>query len=165
MLENFYCGEQTTHGLFGQHGDKTVAITVYVFQQALDNFLFFFNFIGSMSHSYKPSRLGTWHRRYFYLPPVFEKRQEVLFWGPSLYPPSLRMFRLISRLLLKLAFLNLACAIYAKNNIDKMFLDLKKDLNCSFDRGFFKFLVKNLLRAESQKPLGGVSQNLHCRYI
>ena len=39
-----------------------------------------------------------------YLPPVFEKRREVLFWGPSPYPPSARMFCFISRLLLKLAF-------------------------------------------------------------
>ena len=39
----------------------------------------------------------------FYLPPIFEKRREVLSWGSS---PSPQMFRLISRLLLKLAFLN-----------------------------------------------------------
>ena len=42
-----------------------------------------------------------------YLPPVFEKRREVLFWGPSPYPPSppsKPTFCLISRLLLKLAF-------------------------------------------------------------
>ena len=51
-----------------------------------------------------------------YLPPVFKKQREVLFWVPSLYPPSRpslpsppsppspRMFCLISRLLLKLAF-------------------------------------------------------------
>ena len=30
---------------------------------------------------------------------------------------------------------------------------------------FFKFLVKNLWCAESQKPLGGFSQNLRSRYI
>ena len=50
----------------------------------------------------------------FYLPPIFEKRREVLFWVPSPYlsPPSPWMFCLISRLLLKLAFWNLACAIY-----------------------------------------------------
>ena len=40
----------------------------------------------------------------FYLPPVIEKRREVLFWDPSPYPPSPRMFCLISRLLLMLAF-------------------------------------------------------------
>ena len=40
----------------------------------------------------------------FYVPSVFEKRWEVLFWGPSLSPPSLLMFRLISWLLLLLAF-------------------------------------------------------------
>ena len=42
-----------------------------------------------------------------YLPPAFEKRQEVLFWGLSPSPlslPSPWMFHLISRLLLKLAF-------------------------------------------------------------
>ena len=42
-----------------------------------------------------------------YLPPVFEKRREVLFWGPSPSPPYLPypwMFCFISRLLLKLAF-------------------------------------------------------------
>ena len=53
----------------------------------------------------------------FYLWPVFEKWREVLFWdlSPSpLSPPSLQTFRLISRLLLKLAFWNLPCAIYAK---------------------------------------------------
>ena len=60
----------------------------------------------------------------FFLPPArFWKRWEVLFWGPSPSPPSLpyppsplssRMFCSISRLLLKLAFWNLACAIYAK---------------------------------------------------
>ena len=39
------------------------------------------------------------------LPPaVFEKWREVLFWVPSPYLPSLRMFCPISRLLLKLAF-------------------------------------------------------------
>ena len=63
----------------------------------------------------------------FYLPPVFEKRQEVLCWFPSPYPPSPpsppspRMFCLISRLLLKLAFWNLACAIYAKTILLKCF--------------------------------------------
>ena len=43
----------------------------------------------------------------YYLPPVFEKRREVLFWGPSPSPPSppsKPTFCLISRLLLKLAF-------------------------------------------------------------
>ena len=63
-------------------------------------------------------------RRFFYLPPVFEKRREVLFWVPSPYPPSPpspRMFCLKSRLLLKLAFLNLACAIYAKTILLKCF--------------------------------------------
>ena len=39
-----------------------------------------------------------------YLPPIFEKRREVLFWGLSLYLPSKHTFCLISRLLLKLAF-------------------------------------------------------------
>ena len=45
--------------------------------------------------------------KHYYLPPVFENGGEVLFWVPSLYPsspPSPRMFCLISRLLLKLAF-------------------------------------------------------------
>ena len=47
---------------------------------------------------------------YIYLQPVFEKRREVLFWGPSPYPPSppsppsKPTYCLISRLLLKLAF-------------------------------------------------------------
>ena len=40
----------------------------------------------------------------FYLPPIFEKRREVLFWGPSPSLPSKPTFCLISRLLLKLAF-------------------------------------------------------------
>ena len=45
-----------------------------------------------------------------FLPPAcFEKRWEVLFWGTSPFPPT---FRLTSQLLLKLAFLNLPCAIY-----------------------------------------------------
>ena len=60
---------------------------------------------------------------HFYLPPVFEKRWEILLWVPSPSPPSPpslpsqpspRMFCLTSRLLLKLAFWNLACEIYAK---------------------------------------------------
>ena len=66
---------------------------------------------------------------------------------------------------IKASFLELGMCNICKNNIVKMFLDFSKILNCSFDRGFLKFLVKNLLRAESQKPLGGFSQNLHCRYI
>ena len=60
--------------------------------------------------------------RRFFLPPArFWKRREVLFWVPSPYPPSPRMFCLISRLLLKLAFWNLACAIYAKTILLKCF--------------------------------------------
>ena len=61
----------------------------------------------------------------YFLPPArFWKRREVLFWvrspsPPS--PPSPRMFCLISRLLLKLAFWNLACAIYAKTILLKCF--------------------------------------------
>ena len=59
------------------------------------------------------------------LPPArFWKRREVLFWVPSPYPPSPPspwMFCLISRLLLKLAFWNLACAIYAKTILLKCF--------------------------------------------
>ena len=40
-----------------------------------------------------------------FLPPAhFWKQREVLFWGPSPYPPSPWMFCFISRLLLKLAF-------------------------------------------------------------
>ena len=66
---------------------------------------------------------------------------------------------------IKASFLKLGMCNICKNNIAKMFLDFFKILNCSFDRRFFKFLVKNLLRAESQKPLGGFSQHLHCRYI
>ena len=61
---------------------------------------------------------------FFYLPPIFEKRREVLFWGPSPSlpsPPSKPTFCLISRLLLKLAFLNLACAKYAKTILLKRF--------------------------------------------
>ena len=55
----------------------------------------------------------------FFLPPArFWKRWEVLFWGPS---PSPQMCCFISRLLLKLAFLNLACAIYAKTILLKCF--------------------------------------------
>ena len=60
----------------------------------------------------------------FYLPPVFEKRREVLFWGPSPYPPSppsKPTFCVISRLLLKLAFWNLTCAKYAKTILLKCF--------------------------------------------
>ena len=60
--------------------------------------------------------VNQWAAFPFYLPPVFEKRWEVLFWSPSpsppsppsppstLSPPSPRMFCLISQLLLKLAF-------------------------------------------------------------
>ena len=44
------------------------------------------------------------NHQHFYLPPIFEKRQEVLFWGPSPSPPSKPTFCLISLLLLKLAF-------------------------------------------------------------
>ena len=54
----------------------------------------------------------------FYLPPIFEKRREVLFWAPL---PSLPTFFFISRLLLKLAFLNLTCAIYANTILLKCF--------------------------------------------
>ena len=55
----------------------------------------------------------------FLLPPArFWKRREILFWGPS---PSPRMFCFISRLLLKVAFWNLACAIYAKTIFLKCF--------------------------------------------
>ena len=59
------------------------------------------------------SMMVTWWIVDFYLQPVFKKRREqpvfkkrreVLFWGPLPYPPSPRMFCLISRLLLKLAF-------------------------------------------------------------
>ena len=66
---------------------------------------------------------------------------------------------------IKASFLKFGMCNICKNNIAKMFLDLKKKLNCSFDRRFLNFFVKNRLRAESQKPLGGFSQNLHCRYI
>ena len=60
----------------------------------------------------------------FYLPPVFEKWPEVLFWGLSPYPPSppsKPTFCLISQLLLKLAFWNLTCAKYAKTILLKCF--------------------------------------------
>ena len=80
--------------------------------------------------------------QYFHLPPVFEKRREVLFWGPSPSPPSPRTCRLISRLLLKLVVWNLPCAILCKNNIAKMFLDFFKIWNCSFDRCFLNFWLK-----------------------
>ena len=66
---------------------------------------------------------------------------------------------------IKASFLTLGMCNICKNNSAKMFLDFFKSLNCSFERRFLNFLVKNLLRAESQKPLGGFSQNLHCRYI
>ena len=60
-----------------------------------------------------------------FLPPArFWKWREVLFWVPSPYPPSPpspRMFCLISRLLLKLGFWNLACAICAKTILLKCF--------------------------------------------
>ena len=79
----------------------------------------------------------------YLLPPArFWKRREVLFWVPSPSPPSPRMFCLISRLLLKLAFWNLACAIYAKTILLKCFLDFLKILNCSFDRHFKNFWQK-----------------------
>ena len=60
----------------------------------------------------------------FYLPPIFEKRREVLFWGPS---P--RMFCLISQLLLKLAFFKLGMCNICKNNIAKMFLEFFKNVH------------------------------------
>ena len=66
---------------------------------------------------------------------------------------------------IKASFLKLGMCNICKNNIAKMFLDFFKILNCSFDRVFFYFFVKNLLRAESKKPLDGFSQDLHCRYI
>ena len=66
---------------------------------------------------------------------------------------------------IKASFLKLGMCNICKNNIAKMFLDFLKILNCSFDKTFFKFLVKTLLHAESQKPPGEFSQNLHCRYI
>ena len=47
------------------------------------------------------------------------------------------------------SFLKLGMCNICKNNIAKMFLDFLKILNCSFDRRFLNFLVKNLLRAES----------------
>ena len=80
-----------------------------------------------------PPAYMSWSQ-YTFLPPArFWKRREVLFWvrspsppsPPSLpsppSPPSPRMFCLISRLLLKLAFWNLACAIYAKTILLKCF--------------------------------------------
>ena len=54
----------------------------------------------------------------FYLRPVFENGGRYCFGVPS---PSPRMFCLISRLLLKLAFWNLAWAIYAKTILLKCF--------------------------------------------
>ena len=93
-------------------------------------FFFFFQSL-LVSHSYKPHGSGLGTRGfffYFFLPPArFWKRREVLFWGPSPSPPSppsppsQPMFCLISRLLLKLAFWNLACAIYAKTILLKCF--------------------------------------------
>ena len=49
-----------------------------------------------------------------------------MFWDPSPYPPSppsKPTFCLISRLLLKIAFLKFAMCKICKNNIAKMFLD------------------------------------------
>ena len=60
------------------------------------------------------------HRMCFYLPHIFEKRREVLFWGLL---PSPQMFRLISQLLLKLAFFKFAMCNICINNIAKIFLD------------------------------------------
>ena len=54
----------------------------------------------------------------------FLKTAGGIVWGASPYPPyppSPRMFCFISRLLLKLAFLNLACSIYAKTILLKCF--------------------------------------------
>ena len=62
----------------------------------------------------------------FYLPPVFEKRREVWFWGPSPYPlspPSLQMFVPYISVAIKASFLKLGMCNICKNNIAKMFLD------------------------------------------
>ena len=44
---------------------------------------------------------------------------------------------------IKASFLKLGMCNICKNNIAKIFLDFFKILNCSFDRGFFEFWVKN----------------------
>ena len=70
------------------------------------------------------SEVGETYEHIFLPPARFWKRREVLFCGPLLsppYPPSPRMFCFISQLLLKLAFWNLACAIYAKTILLKCF--------------------------------------------
>ena len=66
---------------------------------------------------------------------------------------------------IKASFLKLGMCNICKHNIAKMFLDFFVNLKLFIWQRFLKFLVKNLLRAESQKPLGGFSQTLHCRYI
>ena len=67
-------------------------------------------------------------------------------------------------LLLKLAFCNLTCAIYGKNNIAKMCLVFFKFKIVDLIE-FFCFFCNKFLCVESQKPLGGFSQNLQRRYI
>ena len=52
-------------------------------------FYFYFYFLLCPTHYIPPgSELGTGGPFAFYLPPIFEKRQEVLFWGLSPYPPA-----------------------------------------------------------------------------
>ena len=38
-------------------------------------FFFFLIFIASMSHSYKPTRLGTWHRRHSFDKHIYKSKQ------------------------------------------------------------------------------------------
>ena len=93
-----------------------------------------------------PQRVKVWVYKHdiFYLPPVFEKWQEVLFWGPSPYPPSPDVLPYIS-VAIKASLLKLGMCNICKYNIANMFLDFFKILNCSFDRIFFLILVRNLL--------------------
>ena len=50
----------------------------------------------------------------------------------------------------KASFMKLGMCNICKNNIAKMFLDLKKNKNCSFDRGFTFFGKKSLALGISQ---------------
>ena len=76
--------------------------------------------------------------------------QEELLWAPSPSPPT---FCLRSRLLLKLAFLNLT---YAKTILLKCFKFFSKFKIVDLIEVVLIF-CKNLLLAESQKALGGFS--------
>ena len=73
------------------------------------------------------------------------------------------MFCLISRLLLKLAFLTYKIC---KSNISKTFFGFYfPNSNVLIWLSFFLLFCKNLVNAESQKPLDGFSQNLKCRHV